>query len=110
MELDKLKSLAGGRVWTGVQAKENGLVDVLGTLEDAVDLAAKRVGIEDDYQVKYYPTPKSDFELLVERISEESKIDLKEKLGILAPLAEEVNELTRMEKLQARMPYEITFE
>lgn len=110
MELDKLKSLAGGRVWTGVQAKENGLVDVLGTLEDAVDLAAKRVGIEDDYQVKYYPTPKSDFELLVERISEESKIDLKEKLGILAPLAEEVNELTRMEKLQARMPYEIAFE
>jgi protease-4 len=110
MEINKLKSLAGGRVWTGAQAKENGLVDVLGTLEDAVDLAAKCVGIQDEYQVKYYPTPKSEFELIVEKITGETSINFKEKLGILAPVVKEVHDLSRMERIQARIPYELRFE
>jgi protease-4 len=110
MDINKLKSIAGGRVWTGVQAKENGLVDVLGTLDDTIELAAKRAGIAQEYSVKYYPTPKSEIEMIMEKISEETHVDMKEKLGILAPLLEQVNELTRMDRLQARMPYEISFE
>jgi protease-4 len=50
---DKVKELADGRVYSGEQAKDLGLVDVLGNLEDAVDLAAKRVGIKGKPQVIY---------------------------------------------------------
>jgi protease IV len=53
---EKVKELADGRVYSGEQAKELGLVDVLGNMEDAVDLAAKRVGIKGKPQVIYSRT------------------------------------------------------
>lgn len=53
MTEDKVKELADGRVYSGEQAKGLGLVDVLGNMEDAVDLAAKRVGIKGTPQVVY---------------------------------------------------------
>jgi protease-4 len=44
MTRDQLLSLAGGRIWTGRQAKENGLIDELGTLDDAIAAAWKMAG------------------------------------------------------------------
>ena len=55
MTKDELLKLAGGRVWTGRQAKANGLVDELGTLDDAIAGAKKFAGID----------PKKEMELLV---------------------------------------------
>ncbi|OWK47406.1 Protease IV [Fimbriiglobus ruber] len=52
---EQLLSYAGGRVWTGRQAKERGLVDELGTLEDAIAEAKKQAGID----------PKKEMELLI---------------------------------------------
>jgi protease-4 len=45
---DKVEAVAGGRVWTGRQAMERGLVDRLGSLDDAVALARSRVGLSRD--------------------------------------------------------------
>src|SRR5690606_15054676 len=53
----RAESAAGGRVWTGAQAKELGLVDELGGLHDAIGLASKEAGIGDGKKrphVKYY--------------------------------------------------------
>lgn len=50
---DKVKGLADGRVYSGEQAKGLGLVDVLGNMDDAVELAAKRVGMKGKPQVVY---------------------------------------------------------
>ena len=55
MTRDELVKLAGGRVWTGRQAKANGLVDELGTLDDAIAGAKKLAGID----------PKKEMELLI---------------------------------------------
>jgi protease-4 len=46
MDEAAVRKLADGRVYSGAQAKEIGLVDQFGTLEDAIDLAAKRAGME----------------------------------------------------------------
>ena len=46
MDEARVRKLADGRVYSGAQAKDLGLVDQLGTLEDAVELAAKRGGLE----------------------------------------------------------------
>lgn len=51
MPEDKIKELADGRVYSGEQAKGLGLVDLLGNMEDAIDLAAKRSGIKGVPQV-----------------------------------------------------------
>jgi len=51
-----VRKLADGRVYSGAQAKELGLIDQFGTLDDAIDLAAKRVGLEANPTV-YYSRP-----------------------------------------------------
>lgn len=53
MTEDKVRELADGRVYSGEQAKGLGLVDALGNMEDAVALAAKRVGIKGTPQTVY---------------------------------------------------------
>ena len=65
---DVIHELAQGRVWTGRQAKERGLVDELGGLSRAIALAKEHVGIDADEEVELvvYPRPKSLFELLNE--------------------------------------------
>ncbi len=52
------KDLAGGRVWTGRQAKENGLVDELGTLDDAIAAAKKLAGLPADSEPELLLLPK----------------------------------------------------
>jgi len=63
---DRIDALAQGRVWTGRQAKERGLVDELGGLDRAVAIAKERAKIPADSGVELvtYPAPKSLFELL----------------------------------------------
>jgi protease-4 len=49
----KVEAIADGRIFTGVQAKKLGLVDALGNLQDAVQMAAKAVGIEGEPELIY---------------------------------------------------------
>ena len=60
MTFEQVDELAQGRVWTGEQALENGLVDELGGLEDAIDLAASLAEI-DEYRIRSYPDYKKEF-------------------------------------------------
>lgn len=53
---EKIDAVAQGRVWTGQQAKERGLVDTLGSFSDAVKSAAKRAKIKGNYSVDYIET------------------------------------------------------
>lgn len=57
---DSVDRMAGGRVWTGAQAMENGLADGTGTLSDAIRIAADHAGLAlGDYYVWQYPSPES---------------------------------------------------
>jgi len=58
MTRDQVLEVAGGRVWTGRQAQEKGLVDELGTLGDAIAEAKKLGGVESDEQVELLVLPK----------------------------------------------------
>jgi len=53
MTTDEVDKIAQGRVWTGTQALERGLVDQLGTLEEAVASAARIAGVADDFESVY---------------------------------------------------------
>ncbi|POM24655.1 Protease 4 [Actinomadura rubteroloni] len=52
---DRVHELARGRVWTGADARENGLVDELGGLDHAFDLARSRAGLRADAPVRTFP-------------------------------------------------------
>jgi protease IV len=69
-DLEKVKQLADGRVFTGQAAKENGLVDELGNYEDALKYTAKLVGIKDEPQVITPPKEREGFTLLDLLLSE----------------------------------------
>lgn len=68
LEISSLDSLAEGRVWTGNQAYERGLVDTLGGLDLAVEIAAASAGLaEDSYDIGYYPKERDIFEFVVDK-------------------------------------------
>jgi protease-4 len=62
LPVDKVKQLAGGRVWSGEQAKQHGLVDEIGGLDDCIALIAKKAQIE-KYKLLHRPDPPSGFDL-----------------------------------------------
>lgn len=66
---DRLKKpiddLAAGRVWTGQQALEHGLVDKIGGIHDAINFIADEAKLDDDYEVRVLPRPKNFAEILM---------------------------------------------
>ena len=68
---DAIDAVAQGRVWSGAQALERGLVDQLGGLEEAVFIARDRAGIpaDEDVELVTFPAPRSWFELLGEQLA-----------------------------------------
>jgi protease-4 len=92
MPVEDLRKLAGGRIYTGRQAKEKGLVDQLGTLEDAIVEAKKLAGLDKDAEVKIVvlPEPTSFFETLFGDMDAEKEVRLGEGLDAVAPELTEV--------------------
>ena len=108
MDIEDLKAIASGRVWTGLQAKENGLIDVLGGLQTAIDIAAAKAVVEDDYKLRYYPVKKTTLEELMEEMSGSSQTKmLKAELGEFYPYVDLLQKVKNMRGVQARIPFEI---
>jgi protease-4 len=108
MTVDELRRVASGRVWTGVQAKERGLVDVLGTFNDAIDIATAKAGVSSDYKLKYYPVQKSFIqEWLMEMEENTASRQLKNELGEHFKTYEQLKKLKEYQGSQARLPYDL---
>jgi len=108
MPIDSLKALASGRVWSGAQAKANGLVDELGGLDKAIQLAAKDANLKTgDYRVRYIPEKKNVLQEFFKSFSDDEETRLMDQLGALAPYVQYVKKLKNMEGVQARMPFEL---
>lgn len=107
MNPEDVKAVASGRVWTGNQAIERGLVDVLGGLDDTIELAAQRINAGDDYRVVYYPQKKPWFEQLMSDFGENVKLKmLKSELGENFTLYQQAQKLKNYQGIQVRMPLE----
>jgi len=58
-DLEEVDALAQGRVWTGEQARERGLVDKTGTFQDAIEASARIAGLGENYQIEWIEPKKS---------------------------------------------------
>lgn len=113
MDVDSVDAIAQGRVWSGCDALGIGLVDSIGTLEDAVAYAAGMAGSPDlgSWQIAEYPKPLTTVELLLESLGNKggasvfagTPLENVEK-AFCSWNAEDSG------KVYARMPYEITLE
>jgi protease-4 len=81
----RIDEVGQGRVWTGVQAKERGLVDRLGSYGDALRSAARRANLGDDFRVTYAERPSTLAERFLERmgLSDAQALTVQVKLGLL---------------------------
>ncbi len=109
MTTDEIKAIAEGRVWTGEDALAIGLVDVLGSLDDAVLLAAERAELE-EYQVRAYPEKEDFASKLMKSLLDDAEIRLiKGNFGEYSKTLQYLRDVEKIQGIQARMPYEIIF-
>ncbi len=112
MPVSRVDEIAQGRVWTGADALEIGLVDEIGTIEDAITYAALSIdgvtGVQ-DVQIVGYPKPQSTMEILLESLTGESNVFAG---TAFEGIADAFSEFGKQDsgKAYARMPYVITVE
>lgn len=106
---EQVDNVGGGRVWSGTRAKEIGLVDELGSLQDAVRFAAQKANLK-SYKVSSYPKEVSAFEQFFSNMNEDdiSAKLIKNKIGkanyeILQQLTDE----KLKSEVKMEMPYKI---
>jgi len=110
MSAEAIKAIAEGRVWTGVDAQKNGLVDVLGGLDTAVKIAVEKAGLK-DYNLKEYPAKKNFVEELMNDFSSsvETRV-LRNQLGDNYRYVSYLKEIQSRQGVQAIMPFVVDFE
>lgn len=102
MTQDEVKRIASGRVWSGEQALQIGLIDKLGGFNDAIEMAAKAADIEEDYTVSFYPVKKPFIEEFFDSMS--GRIQTKIFGADLDPVLSSAKQLNELKGLQARLP------
>lgn len=108
--MESLEKIAEGRVWTGKQALEIGLVDAIGGLDDALKEAANLANLS-EYSVYEYPKLENPIEAFFKTQKEDitSRL-LKEYLGTdfyLLKTIKDIKNLKEQDFIQARMPYDL---
>jgi len=99
---DDIKKIAGGRVWIATSAKEIGLVDEIGGIDEAIAYAANMAELE-DYQVEYYGQELSPEELIIRELLENFDVSLGEPkvLSAMNGLADLYETLTDIQEPKA---------
>jgi protease-4 len=105
MSKEAVDAIGQGRVWTGRDALELGLVDVLGGLEDAIEIAANMADLE-EYRISNLPKQKDPMEELIKELSGQARASIiEDELGASYQYYKELKNILEMDQLQARMPY-----
>ena len=101
-------SIGQGRVWSGIDAIEIGLIDEFGGVEKAIAYAAEKANLE-SYSIKEYPKQEDMFESLFKTKTQEyyAKSLMKKNLGSTYQYLEAIEQINKLEGVQALMPLTI---
>jgi protease-4 len=107
MSIEDIEKIAEGRVWTGEKAKEIGLVDELGGLDRAIEIAVNKAGIE-NYTIITHPA-KEDFfsSLMNKKTSDYINSKLENCFGDYYKGFSFIKNLEKTDFMQARMPFDL---
>tara|TARA_R110002050_G_scaffold290260_1_gene443708 strand:- start:33832 stop:35631 length:1800 start_codon:yes stop_codon:yes gene_type:complete len=107
MTVGQVKEIAMGRVWTGTDALEIGLVDEIGGLDDAIAYAKKQAGL-DGYKLYELPKLKDPFEEMMKTLQSDISLKfMKENFSTSYKYFEIFDNVQHMKGVQARIPYTI---
>jgi protease-4 len=98
-----------GRVWTGYDAKKIGLIDTYGGLEKAIEIAVLLAEI-DDYRIISLPKKKDPFTEFALKLGKKTSISdiVMQKIGLRTQLIDPIEDLLKVDRIQARMPFIMT--
>ncbi len=114
MHRDSVHKIAQGRIWSGEKAKELGLVDAIGGLDDAITAAAQMTGLE-KYKTVEYPVLPDPITELIEELTGQGDDNavkaeiLKQELGEFYPYFMHIREVMQAKGPQARLPVMVEF-
>ncbi len=105
MPADSIKMIAEGRVWDGISAKEIGLVDEFGNLEDATEWVAAKAGINGSYNVIIAPVQKDFFTKYISKyINQGIEEKLQQEMGPMYQYRNEIKQITSRSKILCLTP------
>jgi len=106
MSTTAVDEIGQGRVWTGYDAKEIGLIDTYGGLEKAIEIAAFLAKVE-DFRIISLPKKKNPFEELSLKLGGEASISdlILSKFGFTTQMTKPIEELLKGDRIQARVPF-----
>jgi len=115
---EDVDQIARGRVWSGKDALNNNLVDQLGGLDDAIQYAAEKTGInEKNIQLQFFPqekrNPLLDLVELLDQLDESNDADSKTSINLFGKFEAFIDIAEKIETMypfQARLPYNIIIE
>lgn len=107
MTKQSIDEIGQGRVWSGENAIERNLVDVMGGLETAIQIAKEKAGLE-KYGIKELPEKLSPIEEMFKNMKTEAKSYLMGSfLGVGYEQMMQINRVRGVDPIQARLPYEL---
>lgn len=108
MSEEQVETIAQGKVWTGVAAQKISLVDTLGGLQLAIQIAAQHAGIENNYSLQLIPRQQNTIEQLMETINENASMsnEIKALLGTQGETVTQLlQQIPREKGLYMKLPY-----
>lgn len=109
MTVDEVDRIAQGRVWTGIDALKVGLVDELGGYEAAIAKAAEMAELGHQYRLLELPEQKDPFQQILSEMTGQSRMKmLQRELGEYYNYVEYMQQVSRMQGVQARLPFFFT--
>ena len=105
---ESVDSIGQGRVWSGNDAKQIGLIDEFGGFDRAIEVAVELAKIK-NYSLIYLPEQKEPIQELIDKLTgNETQIALEKEMGEYYKYYQYLKEIQQMKGVQARMPFEIS--
>lgn len=106
--VDQIKTIAEGRVWTGEDALKIGLIDKIGSLNDAIHLAATKAKLK-SYEVREYPEKENFEQKFMKNFTQGVETSfLRSQFGEQYIIFKQLSNLKKLQGIQARLPYDLT--
>ena len=108
LNFDQIEAIGQGRVWSGVDAIENGLVDKIGGLNDAIEMAKNMAGLDEKYRIVELPKLEDPVEKIMRELVQGVKIRIFGKdLDINEEYFNILKKYIKNTGILARMPFDI---
>jgi protease-4 len=111
LSYNEIDRIGQGRIWSGVDAVELGLVDKIGGLQDAIEIARKMAGLDEKYRLIELPEQEDMLTAIIKDLTEGAYLNtLQKKLGVDGEYLMVLRKLMENQGILTKMPFEITIE